>query len=501
MMIEHYLEEIRKQKDIRENLSRMRAALKQSEKEERARLSEEAQLFFSLLSDGDPKVRKNTALLLGDLSLQQAAAPLFCAYTDETVRFVKSAYLKAMQSLDMSEYRKELEKAFAALQKEVPGEDEKKHTAEELNELRRLVGDSGDGFSHTFTDFSDTGKILLTVNKEQREVVLDEIRELPATVKRKAKLHPLGVLVQTNCVMPFARLRTYRELLFPLPVSSPLADEPKEAAREVWEAGISELLNNLHTPDGPYYFRLDLKSRLVGSDAARFTKKFCLELQMLSGGSLFNAPDHYEVQIRLAERKEGGFVPFLKLSTLPVKRFAYRRHAVSASIHPALAAMLVRLSGPYLKENARVLDPFCGVATMLIERDIYKPAGELYGTDIFGDAVLYGRENAAAAGELVHLMHRDYFDFRHSERFDEIITNMPVRIQKSKEETDRFYEKFFRKSKEVLTCGGILILYSNECGFIKKQMRLQGGYKLLQEFVIREKEQFHLFILETGKQR
>ncbi len=500
-MIEDYLNEIKNKRDVRANLSRMRAALKQCEQEQRAGLLKEAQLFFALLCDSDPKVRKNTALLLGDLSLQQAAEPLFTAYRDETVRFVKSAYLKAMQNLDMSAYRKELERSFAALQKEVPQEDEKKHTAEELNELRRLVDDAGAGFLHTFTDFSDTGKILLTANKEQREVVLDEISELPVTVKRKARLHPLGVLVQTNSVMPFARLRTYRELLFPLPVSSPLADEPKEAAKEVWEAGILELLNGLHTPDGPYYFRLDLKSRLMGGDAARFTKKFCLELQMLSGGSLFNAPDHYEVQIRLAERKEGGFVPFLKLSAIPVKRFAYRKHAVSASIHPALAAMLVRLCGPYLKENARVLDPFCGVGTMLIERDIYKPAGELYGTDIFGDAVLFGRENAAAAGELVHLIHRDYFDFKHSEPFDEIITNMPVRIQKSKEETDNFYENFFRKSKEVLTSGGILILYSNECGFIKKQMRLQGGFKLLQEFVIREKEQFHLFILETGKQR
>ena len=208
MMIEDYLNEIKNKRDVRANLSRMRAALKQCEQEQRAGLLKETQLFFALLCDSDPKVRKNTALLLGDLSLQQAAEPLFTAYRDETVRFVKSAYLKAMQNLDMSAYRKELERSFAALQKEVPQEDEKKHTAEELNELRRLVDDAGAGFLHTFTDFSDTGKILLTANKEQREVVLDEISELPVTVKRKARLHPLGVLVQTNSVMPFARLRT-----------------------------------------------------------------------------------------------------------------------------------------------------------------------------------------------------------------------------------------------------------------------------------------------------
>ncbi len=61
--------------------------------------------------------------------------------------------------------------------------------------------------------------------------------------------------------------------------------------------------------------------------------------------------------------------------------------------------MLVALAEPYLKENAQILDPFCGVGTMLIERDIRVPAREKYGIDIFGEAIRGARENASYAGE------------------------------------------------------------------------------------------------------
>ena len=44
-------------------------------------------------------------------------------------------------------------------------------------------------------------------------------------------------------------------------------------------------------------------------------------------------------------------------------RFSYRKNVVAASIHPSLAAMLVSLAKPYLKENAQILDPFCGSST------------------------------------------------------------------------------------------------------------------------------------------
>jgi 23S rRNA G2069 N7-methylase RlmK/C1962 C5-methylase RlmI len=132
---------------------------------------------------------------------------------------------------------------------------------------------------------------------------------------------------------------------------------------------------------------------------------------------------------------------------------------------------------------------------MLIERDICVPAREKYGIDIFGDAIVMARENAALAGEQINFIHRDYFDFKHSYKFDEIITNMPMRGRKTREEQDAFYGEFFRKSRSILAEDGIIIMYSNEQGFIKKHLRLNPDYKLLQEFCMREKDQFYLFII------
>ena len=136
-----------------------------------------------------------------------------------------------------------------------------------------------------------------------------------------------------------------------------------------------------------------------------------------------------------------------------------------------------------------------GVGTMLIERDILVPAREKYGIDIFGDAIDMARENAALAGEKINFIHRDYFDFKHDYKFDEIVTNMPVKGKKAKEDMDAFYARFFEKSKSLLAEDGIIIMYSNEVGFVKKQLRLQPCYRLIQEYTIRKKDSYCLFII------
>ena len=85
---------------------------------------------------------------------------------------------------------------------------------------------------------------------------------------------------------------------------------------------------------------------------------------------------------------------------------------------------------------------------MLIERDIRVPAREKYGIDIFGEAIRGARENASYAGEKINFINRDYFDFTHAYLFDEIITNMPVRGRKSKEETDAFTADFLKNQPD-----------------------------------------------------
>lgn len=495
-MLEKSYDELKQNKNIRENLSLLRGQIKDAEA--RARLLNivgDGSFLAALLEHEEPKVRKNAALLLGDLGLEAAVSSLFYAYERETTLFVKSAYLTALGKMDASDYLDALKAHRDELVAMDVPENEKKHIGEELRELEKIITGIEGIKHHTFVGFDKAHDILLATNKEQRGVTMTEVGELSAEVRRSVSLHPLGVLVHTKDIKAFTKLRTYRELLFP--IRAKLSADPKAAAESVWNSDMPGILAESHKEDAPFYFRLEVKSRMELDKKSAFAKRLGAELEHLSGRRLVNSTQNYELEIRLIETKEGGFTAFYKLFTIPMKRFAYRRNAIAASIHPAAAAMLVELAKPYLKKDAQVLDPFCGVGTMLIERDIRVPAREKYGVDIFGDAIRMARENATAAGEQIHFINRDYFDFTHDYLFDEIITNMPVRgASKSKEETDSFYGKFFEKSAGMLRSGGVVVMYSNEEGFVKKQLRLRKDYRLLQEHCIREKDHFYLFVIQ-----
>lgn len=69
---------------------------------------------------------------------------------------------------------------------------------------------------------------------------------------------------------------------------------------------------------------------------------------------------------------------------------------------------MLYLAKPYLKEDAAVLDPFCGVGTMLIERNKVLPARSLYGIDIYGQAIEGARENTELAGAEISYIQKNF---------------------------------------------------------------------------------------------
>lgn len=491
-MVQEYIEKLKKSENPRESLSGLRSLAKETDgKKNLLQQIGDGSILIPYLKHEDAKTRKNAALLIGDLQLQAALGALKEAYETEQTLFVRSSYLSAMTKLDATEwlafFKEQREKLIAS----EPTEEEKKHVSAELHELLTLITKIEGRKKHTFCGLKKPHDILLTTNKEQREVTLEEVFEVSKTVQRRAELHPLGVCVYTKEVTPFTSLRSYREMLFP--IGEKISLKPKEAAEELLQAGLLTFLRECHKEAEPFSFRVELKSATPQTD---FVRKLSISLEQLSNGDLINNAKDYEVEIRLLATREEGYAAFLRLKTISMRRFSYRKNAIAMSIHPATAAMMVRLAKPYLKENAQILDPCCGVGTMLIERDLLVPTREIYGLDIFGEAIIGGRENATLAGEQINFIHRDFFDFKHEYLFDEIITNMPVRGKKSKEEADAFYAKFFDKAASHLVHQGKMILYTNEAGFVKKQLRLHEEYRLLQEFCIRKKEQFYLYIIE-----
>jgi tRNA G10 N-methylase Trm11 len=178
-------------------------------------------------------------------------------------------------------------------------------------------------------------------------------------------------------------------------------------------------------------------------------------------------------------------------------RFTYRKHITATSIKPSNAALVMELVKDYLKPEAKVLDPFCGVGTMLIERHKLVKANTMYGIDILEEAINGARINTKEAHQIAHYINKDFFEFSHEYLFDEVITDMPFMIGKiTKDEIYELYDRFFTKIREHLTKDGIIIMYSHDKSIVQKLERLRG-FMIDKIFEISRKEGTYVFVLKS----
>jgi tRNA G10 N-methylase Trm11 len=494
--LEQILKELCENRNIRGNLSKLRQEIRQQDSAQEVCdwIAGHEQLVLGFLSDEDAKTRKNAALLLGDAGYQPAAAALWEAYQKEETLFVRSAYPSALSHLDARAYLNPVKEKIAELTALCPEEENRKHIAEELRALRGIQISYEGIPGHTFDAHGAETELLLVTNRTHREIVRRDV------LCGDAVLHPLGVVVVTKQPEEIWKVRSFREVLFPVHTSPNLLDaDPAGAAKTLMESGLLKQIQSLHREAGPFYFRIECKSKMTLEARSAFARKLADTIEQMSGGQLVNSTSDYEIELRLIENREGKFFPCIKCSAFADHRFDYRKNSISASIHPSTAALLMELATPYLKEDAQIMDPFCGVGTMLIERNLRVPAREMYATDIFGEAIEKGRENASLAGAKINFIHRDFFDFKHDYLFDEIVTNMRLRGKKTREEMDALYGAFFQKVLEITGEEATVVMYTNEIGFVKKQLRLRKQFALMQETCIQSKTGFYLLIIGVKK--
>lgn len=487
--MEQIIRELIEQQNVRSNLSAARKKLKDetSFAHNSKMLISHKEMLLQFLSNEDAKTRKNAALLLGDLGIE-AVEELFHAYQTEQTRFVKSSYLVALSQMNVIEKLPEFRDLLEELLAIERTDENRKHVEEEIRELRKILIQYEGINKHTFVYPKDEVEVILLGNRLHRERIAKMVGE-------NAKLHPLGVSVVTSELRNLERIRIYRAIVFPIHTKELIPDEPRKAAELLWNSDLYQMILGLHKEEGPFYYRIDCGTAMSLEQKSDFGKKLGAELERLSQGMLINSTSDYEMELRLVVNKEGKFFPCMRLKTWKDRRFAYRKQAVSASINPSTAALIMDIAQPFLKENAQILDPFCGVGTMLIERNRLVTAREIYGIDVFGEAIEYARENTILAKCRVNYIHRDFFDFKHGYLFDEMITDMPMRGKKSKEEMDTLYRDFFLKAEELLTDQGIIVMYTNEMGLVKKQLRMNQNFKILQETCMQKKNDFYLLII------
>lgn len=494
-MIKDLVRSLKNQEDERQTLSTLRKEIKEETafNELYEYMEDSPELLVSLLSREDAKTRKNAALLMGDLGLDDFLAPLMDAYEAEEQLFVKSAYLTAVKNFHYSEYLPRLHERITLLSSIEVTPDTRKHIQEEIRALIELIILQEGITSHTCRQFSGPHDCILLTNKWFSQITADQITDGVLSP------FPAGVRVMTENLEQLLAIRTYSELLFVISGMKTCPKEPLLAAKKIKNSYLLDTLEKDHDVPGPFYFRVELRSRMALDEKAKYSKKLSAELERLTKRQLINSPKDYEIELRFIENKEGSFNVLVKYLTITDKRFSYRKEYVAASIKPVNAALLSALAKPYMAEDAQVLDPFCGVGTMLIERQKAVKANTSFGIDIFEEAIKKARENTESAGQIVHYINRDFYDFTHDYLFDEIFTNMPFALGRTTHQ-DIFdiYRWFFHKAAEVLTPEGTIILYTHDKDYAV-QFAEEAGYRLLTSFAITTKDKTDLLIFRLIK--
>ena len=505
-LIWSYYEKTAAGDDVRKNLIALRAALKdEAEKKKFAyRLEGNISVLVSLLSHEDPKVRKNAARLLGEMETEDVLPFLFRAYQTEEVRYVRADYLEAMEGLDISEYLGELKESLKKLDETEENNDNRKHLRREKLLLRRLVHRDEIFSRRKFDGFGQKGDIILLTGAEQREITAQQV------TAGKITLLGTGVKVLGADLLEIQKIRTWSQILFLPPEGSGkglLRKNPSEAALDLASMNLPEWLDTLHSlpsdasgkPERklPYYYRLEVKGIADRTEKDTLTRLLADELDVLSGGRLCNDPSDYEIEIRLILRGDDMFVPMIRMMLFKDRRFAYFKDRIPEALNPVRAALVCRLIEPYLKEGARVLDPFCGVGTLLTERGRLKKPHALFGTDIYEPAVIGARKNAERAKLPVHYVNRNFFDFTSKEPFDEIITDMP-RSSAAGMTVPAIYDRFFETVPKVLGEDACLFLLSARKDLIGKAFSKYPFCRKAAEFCVDRKNDMRLFVIKCG---
>ncbi len=492
-MLNSYFINIQNGIDVKDNLLKLKQELKDKDFSVIPELIKKNTFVFTeLLSDKDPKIRKNAVLILGILKADEYIEQIFDAYISDETNYNKAAYLKTVSQLDSSSISDKLLKRRRNLLTIEISEDNKKHIIEELHELNCLLQPSFN--KHIFTGFDLVNEFVLLTNRNFKYITADRLEGIPH------KEFTAGVMVKTKQLDAVGKkIRTYSELLFVPDNIKICSNDPAEAVRALIDAKVPEyIISRIDNNDSPVFFRTEYKNKDI-KKASLFEHKFSEEFEYATKWNFVNSTSDYEIEIRFIDTSGDRLVVLIKFCMLEDKRFTYRKKSLSVSIKPSTAALLAELSKTYMTDNAAVLDPFCGCATMLVEREKCKPARLYYGIDIFAEAVAAAHTNISEAGLAgkTELITKDFFEFKHNYKFNEIFTDMPVQSgTKSALDIEEIYKKFFKKIPSLLEKNAKLFIYTRNRDFLRKYVSASKMH-IISEFEISKMEKSYFYIISV----
>lgn len=427
------------------------------------------------LFDEDPKVRKNSAIVLGELKKNQSVEHLINAIKKEKIKWVKLSMILALGAIGGKQAID-----FLSSYQPIAETEEQKVLSKALDHSLKLES------NWQFLQRLPKPILLELWTFNGLESVLEqEVKEkLLCTAKRDRNN---VVVIETNNVYSLFSLRTFTEIIIPIININMNTSEVEEIkAKIIYSLYTNNMVDkflSLHKGDeSNIRYRLEVRGNHIKHHIRRSIIKEVTQSIKTFSPLLINSPSNYDIEIRIIIEKNNLRILW-KPFTILDSRFNYRVQDVPSAINPVVAAGIMKFVKAKLSPHHRMIDPFCGSGTILIERALIEGCKELVGIDISQKAIEAARQNVRVSGikniKLINDDMRNILKHEH-EKFNEIITNMPFGIRTGTHETNvNLYRDFFNMIQCILEKKGIIVLYTQEINLTTDLFQTSNNLKLL----------------------
>ena len=396
-------------------------------------------LLAALVGSEQPKVRKNAYRLIGALENERDAALLASALKTETTLFAIPSLLLALGRLGA----KDALEAYSVPVSESPATD--KHVAEIGIAYEKAMQRFETVEPGTLEALDAPREILCFAPHGFAEQLLDELGALgfSGTVQGDAvKLFTRDVarVYRANCMI---------EALLPIAFDVPM--DPKAIAAAA------------KTCIGERY-RIEIRGYL--KDRSGFIER----LKTLLDGR--NNPSAYDCELRIDSRNDRCDL-YWKLWNVRDERYPWRKGALPASMHPALAYAMSRYALSLVSvPRPSVFDPFCGSGSLLFAAEAQHGCRSLLGVDKSGTAIGIARENAKAGKSKARFICRDILRFESRDGADLLLSNLPFGNRVGTHRgNEQLYARFVRRLPNLLREGGAAVLYTADAKLLERLIR------------------------------
>ena len=491
-MLNLIIKNIKQNENLRNNAYALNILSKKKKVQEYLEENLTLTTLLILLNSEDSKVRKNTYIMLGNLSGSDFSKFLLDALNKETVNFCLSSIVLSLGNYKIDNIDEVLKEKLKEIEiKFQNNEIESNHYNEIKNSIEKVLLKNIAFDKHEFIGFNGKRDVLLTVMPALKNACMNEIK----SKFKSARFLENGVLVCTDDYNSLFDLRTFYEALL---CEKQGLDLNKEKVNDYIVSALKDnFISSCHKENkSPFYYRIEVKSTMNKQSKLNLINSVKESIDSSLGSSYINNPSLYEFEIRIVEH-EDKYSMFFKLFTVEDKRYSYRVTDLPASINPTTAAILMQEIKGYLKDDAEVMDAFCGTSTMLIERSFVKKYKSLTGVDISEQAIEFSQINANNVPLKIELVCENILKYQGPE-FDEIISNMPFGNRVSNHELNiTLYKKFIARLDALLKDNGMAFLLTSEIALMKELINKNKKLKLVKNIYVESGGlKPHLFVIK-----